>query len=138
MTVEQIIILVLAVLLAFAVVAVIVLLAALRKKQDGGPRRGRENHRRRALFEIGRRERKTAKYGRRTAWGFRPCPRRRKTAEKNGELPPGTYTVLATSDGTAAFKLRLGGLVREYKHGDTVVLGDGESICAVSCSVILR
>lgn len=58
--------------------------------------------------------------------------------EKNGKLLPGTYTVLAASEKTDTFKLRLGGLVREYKHGDTIVLGDGDEICAVSASVILR
>ena len=134
MTVEQIIILVLAVLLAFAVVAVIVLLAALRKKQTGGRAEdvkiidGVRYSRSDAVSENGE-----VRVG-----DFVLARGEEKTAEKNGELLPGTYTVLATSDGTAAFKLRLGGLVREYKHGDTVVLGDGESICAVSCSVILR
>lgn len=138
MTVEQIIILVLAVPLAFAVVAVIVLLAALRKKQTGGRAEdvkiidGVRYSRSDAVSENGE-VRATHRVG-----DFVLARGEEKTAEKNGELLPGTYTVLATSDGTAAFKLRLGGLVREYKHGDTVVLGDGESICAVSCSVILR
>ena len=39
---------------------------------------------------------------------------------------------------TETFKLRLCGIVREYNHGDTVVLGEGEEICAVSASIILR
>ncbi len=59
-------------------------------------------------------------------------------AKKDGKFLPGTYTVLAVSEKTDTFKLRLGGLVRDYKHGDTIVLGDGDEICAVSASVILR
>lgn len=59
-------------------------------------------------------------------------------AQKDGTLLPGTYTVLAASDSMPTFKLRAGGYVRDYSHGDTVVLADGEEICAVSCNVILR
>ena len=127
MTVEQIIILVLA-----------VLLAALRKKQTGGRADavkiidGVRYSKSDAVSDNGEVQ-VTHRVG-----DFVLARGEEKTAEKDGELLPGTYTVLATSDGTAAFKLRLGGLVREYKHGDTVVLGDGEHICAVSCSVILR
>ena len=60
------------------------------------------------------------------------------TAVKDGELLPGNYVVLASGEATMKFKLRIGGYVREYSHGDTIVLGDGQSICAVSCNVILR
>ncbi len=59
-------------------------------------------------------------------------------AEADGEFLPGTYTVLAASEATPKFKLRLGGYVREYNHGDVVVVGEGEQVSAVSCSVILR
>lgn len=61
-----------------------------------------------------------------------------RTAERGGEIMPGTYTVLATGENAAQFKLRVGGLVRTYSHGDTLVLAEGEEICAVSCAVILR
>lgn len=60
------------------------------------------------------------------------------TAERGGKLLPGTYTVLAVSENVQSFKLRVGGLVRTYAHGDTLVLADGEEVCAVSCAVILR
>lgn len=60
------------------------------------------------------------------------------TAVRRGALLPGSYTALAASEKTAVFKLRLGGYVREYGHGDTIVLAEGEEICAVSCNVILR
>ena len=59
-------------------------------------------------------------------------------AEKGGALLPGTYTVLAASDAAHTFKLRAGGYVRDYSHGDTVVIAEGEYVCAVSCTVILR
>ena len=66
--------------------------------------------------------------------------RRGKTyrAEKDGELLPGPYTVLASSDASHAFKVRVGGYVRNFTHGDVLVLKDGEEICAVSGAVILR
>ena len=60
------------------------------------------------------------------------------TAKKGSALLPGTYTVLAASDAATSFKLRAGGLVRSYNHGDTLVLAEGEEVCAVSCNVILR
>ncbi len=60
------------------------------------------------------------------------------TARKGGELLPGTYTALAASDAATSFKIRAGGAVRSYNHGDNIVLADGEEVCAVSCNVILR
>ena len=59
-------------------------------------------------------------------------------AETDGDFLPGTYTVLSASEAVPVFKLRLGGYVREYKHGDVVVVGDGERVTAVSCTVIFR
>ncbi len=59
-------------------------------------------------------------------------------AEKDGELLPGQYTVLSGADGVDAFNVRVGGFVRELHHGDTIVLGDGEEITAVSHTVVLR
>ena len=59
-------------------------------------------------------------------------------AEKGGKLLPGVYTALSVGGNDKNFKLRVGGLVKNFVHGDSVVLGDGEEICAVSASVILR
>ena len=59
-------------------------------------------------------------------------------AEKDGELLPGQYTVLSGADGVDAFNVRVGGFVRELHHGDTIVLGDGEEITAVSHTAVLR
>lgn len=60
------------------------------------------------------------------------------TALQNGAVLPGTYTVLSANPAIRVFNVRVGDFVREYKHGDTLVLADGETICAVSCTVLLR
>ena len=60
------------------------------------------------------------------------------TAEKGGALLAGTYTVLAANRENDPVKLRIGGIVRDFAHGDTIVLADGEEICAVSRTAILR
>ena len=59
-------------------------------------------------------------------------------AEKGGKLLPGVYTALSANGGDRNFKLRVGGLVKNFVHGDEVVLGEGEEVCAVSATVILR
>lgn len=58
-------------------------------------------------------------------------------ASKGGKLLAGKYKVLSASE-EKVFNLRIGGIVREYRHGDEIVLGDGDEICAVSHTVILR
>ena len=54
------------------------------------------------------------------------------------KMLPGTYTVLASNETYTKFNLRLGGVVREYKHGQKIVLSKGDTITAVSHIVILR
>lgn len=54
------------------------------------------------------------------------------------KLLPGTYFVLASNETNTNFNLRIGGMVREYKHGQKIVLNKGETITAVSHNVILR
>ncbi len=61
-----------------------------------------------------------------------------KTAKKEGELAPGRYTLLSANQNDEAFNLRIGGLVREYRHGDGIVLGENDEITAISHAVILR
>ena len=60
------------------------------------------------------------------------------TAEKGGVLLAGKYTLLAANKENDPVKLRIGGIVRDFSHGDTIVLADGEQICAVSRTAILR
>ena len=60
---------------------------------------------------------------------------RRKQAGK--DLKVGKYTVL-TADGSDSFNIRVNGLVREIKHGDVLILGEGDTFCPVSHTVVLR
>jgi hypothetical protein len=60
------------------------------------------------------------------------------TAHKDGSLLPGVYTALSANGNDRNFKLRVGGLVKNYTHGDELVLADGDQITAVSTTVILR
>lgn len=57
---------------------------------------------------------------------------------KKNKVRPGKYTVLSTEDKIEAFNIRIGTYVKEYKHGQRIVLADGDEVTAVSCNVILR
>lgn len=59
-------------------------------------------------------------------------------AVKNGYLMPGKYTVLSSEEGTEKFNVRIGGFVRELKHGTEVVLAEGDEISPVSSNIVLR
>ena len=59
-------------------------------------------------------------------------------AEKDGALLPGAYTVLVAQGNAGSVKIRVGDRVREFMHGDRLVLGEGEAIAAVSADAILR
>ena len=60
------------------------------------------------------------------------------TANRKGLLLPGKYTVLSTAGSEEKFNIRIGRYLREYAHGDTIVLPDGETIVCPSHSIILR
>ncbi|MCL2848334.1 MAG: hypothetical protein FWE13_06305 [Firmicutes bacterium] len=60
------------------------------------------------------------------------------TANRKGELLPGKYTVLSTSESENKFNIRIGRYAREYSHGDTIVIPDGETIASPSHSLVLR
>ena len=57
--------------------------------------------------------------------------------EKGGEIMPGVYTALKSTDAVDEFKLRVAGYVRSYRHGDKVILHEGDEIEATSTDVIL-
>ncbi len=61
-----------------------------------------------------------------------------ETVGKKSKIKPGKYTLLSTEDKVDAFNMKLGTYVKEYKHGQRVVLAEGDEITAVSCNVILR
>ena len=60
-----------------------------------------------------------------------------QTAGIKNKLKPGKYTVLSSGD-DEKFNIRIGNLVKEYRHGQSIVIADGEEITAVSSTVILR
>lgn len=60
------------------------------------------------------------------------------TAVKKGYVKPGKYTILSTKDNETEFNIRIGIYVKEYKHGQEIVLTEGEEITPVSTDVILR
>ena len=55
-----------------------------------------------------------------------------------GQVKPGKYILISTDANTSSFNIRVGIYVREYKHNQEIVLAEGDTICAVSSSVILR
>ena len=58
--------------------------------------------------------------------------------EKDSDLLPGKYTVLSADENTKNINIRIGGVVREYKHFSSIVITEGDKISAVSHNVILR
>ncbi len=60
-----------------------------------------------------------------------------QTAGIKNSLKPGKYTVLSSGD-DEKFNIRIGGLVKEYHHGQSIIIAEGEEITAVSGTVILR
>lgn len=56
----------------------------------------------------------------------------------DGALLAGKYTVLSGDENIGAVNIRIGGLVREYKHSSSVVLTDGDTISPVSANIVLR
>ena len=59
-------------------------------------------------------------------------------AGKGYDVVAGKYTVLTSVEGVDSFNVRINGFVREIQHKSIVILGEGDSFCPVSHSVILR
>ena len=57
---------------------------------------------------------------------------------KNGKIMPGKYQILTADGSTEVFNIRVGGFVREFAHNTPIVLAEGDKICPVSHTVILR
>lgn len=60
------------------------------------------------------------------------------TCKKKNGIMPGKYTVLSADENSKKFNIRVGKLVREYKHLSSIVLAEGDEVSAVSQTVILR
>ncbi|MBQ3158461.1 MAG: hypothetical protein IJB98_02075 [Clostridia bacterium] len=65
-------------------------------------------------------------------------PRKMVVVDKKGQLKPGKYTVLSAYENEDTFNIRIGLYVKEYKHGQEIVLAEGEEICPTSSTIILR
>ncbi len=65
-------------------------------------------------------------------------PRKVVTVDKKGALKPGKYTVLSASENEDSFNIRIGLYVKEYKHGQEIILAQGDEICPTSSTIILR
>ena len=59
-------------------------------------------------------------------------------AVKNGFLMPGKYTMYSSNGNNQKVNVRLGGYVKEYGYKTEIVLAEGDEICGVSDSIILR
>ena len=57
---------------------------------------------------------------------------------ENGDLLAGKYTVLTADENRESVNIRIGGLVRDYKHFSSIILTDGDKISPVSNNVLLR
>ena len=65
-------------------------------------------------------------------------PRKTVVVSKKGVVHPGKYTVLSAYENEETFNIRIGLYVKEYKHGQEVVLAEGDEICPTSTTIILR
>ena len=65
-------------------------------------------------------------------------PRKVVKVGKHEDVKPGKWTILATNDKATTFNVRVGNYVQEYKHGQEIVLTEGDEICPTSTTIILR
>ena len=54
------------------------------------------------------------------------------------DLLAGKYTVLTGDENTEVVAMRIGGIVKDYKHFSSIVLADGDVISAISANAVLR
>lgn len=64
-------------------------------------------------------------------------PRQKMHVGKGG-IKPGKWTVLSSNDATSVFNIRIGNFVQEYKHGQEIILSEGDEVCPTSTTIILR
>lgn len=65
-------------------------------------------------------------------------PRKMVTVSTKGPIKPGKWTVLSAYGNEDTFNVRIGLYVKEYKHGQEIVLAEGDEICPTSTTIILR
>ena len=65
-------------------------------------------------------------------------PRKVLTVGKHADIKPGKWTILASNEKVTTFNVRIGNYVQEYKHGQEVILSEGDEVCPTSTTIILR
>ncbi len=65
-------------------------------------------------------------------------PRKSLKVGKKEDIKPGKWTILAANDAATTFNVRVGLYVKEYKHGQEIILAEGDEICPTSTTIILR
>lgn len=65
-------------------------------------------------------------------------PRKIVVVDKKGVIKPGKYTLLSAYENEETFNIRIGLYVKEYKHGQEIILVAGDEICPTSTTIILR
>lgn len=65
-------------------------------------------------------------------------PRKVAKVGKHEDVKPGKWTILASNDSITVFNVRVGNYVQEYKHGQEIILAEGDEICPTSTTIILR
>lgn len=65
-------------------------------------------------------------------------PRKMVTVSSKGGIRPGKWTVLSAYGNEETFNIRIGLYVKEYKHGQEIILAEGDEICPTSTTIILR
>lgn len=59
------------------------------------------------------------------------------TVGENGQIKPGAYIMRNAVDASKEFNVRYNGLVNQYKNETKITLGEGDSICCVSGSLVV-
>lgn len=57
---------------------------------------------------------------------------------ENGDILAGKYTILTADENISSVNMRIGGLVRDYKHLSSIILTEGDVISTLSANVVLR
>lgn len=65
-------------------------------------------------------------------------PRKVMKVGKHEDIQPGKWTILASNEKATTFNVRIGNYVQEYKHGQEIVLTEGDEVCPTSTTIILR
>lgn len=65
-------------------------------------------------------------------------PRKMVAVGKKGPIKPGKYTVLSAYGNEETFNIRIGQFVKEYTHGQEIILAENDEICPTSTTIILR